>query len=171
VTDVKNYGTLIAWVYKRSLTDIGSANIAAPSENRIHVLFSPRTAIVLATVLQIEGLAVNKEDTEVSTMPMIPAGHRCGNQFGIESTLISISPTTMKRAQPHTCGVTDRGTKQIDASNTLGNVEWKLRSSMAQAVGLGRRSQHSWIIDQVTPCLPGHQLSSRRQPPKRAQRN
>ena len=131
---VKNCGIPIAWACKRSLTEIGFATTAASNETPIHEPFKPRAAIVVATVLQTEGLAVNREEIELITMPTTPAGHRSGNQYGIESTWISISLTMMKRVQQHTCGVTDRGMRPIDVSNMLGNVEWKLRSFMEPAV-------------------------------------
>jgi hypothetical protein len=168
---VKNCGIPIVWACKRSLTDIGFVTTAASNENPIHVPFKPRAAIVVATALQTEELVVSREETELTTKPTTPAGHRSGNQYGIEYTWISISLTTMKRVQQHTCGVIDRGMRPIDVSNTLGNVEWKLRSFMAPAAAFVRQSRHSLIIDRASRCPLGHQLPSQRLPRKRVQKN
>ena len=169
--DVKSYGIPIVWICRRSLTAIGSAIIAAFRENRIHVPFNPTTAVVLAIVLRTEELAVSKDDIEVSTKPMIPAGHKSGNQSGIEFTLIWISLMTMRRVLRHICGDTDRGMRQIDVNNTLGNVGWKLQSFMAQVVDFARPSQLFLIIDRVIRCPPGRQHKRQKQQTERALKN
>src|SRR4051812_10847238 len=107
--DARNCGIPIAWACKRSLTDIGFATTAASNESPIHVPFKVRAAIVVVTALQTEELPVSSEETELTTKSTTRAGHRSGNQCGIEYTWISISLTTMKRAQLHICGVIDRG--------------------------------------------------------------
>jgi hypothetical protein len=153
---VKNCGIPIAWACKKSLTDIGFATTAASNENPIHVPFKPRAAIVVATALQIEELAVSREETEPTTKPTTPTGHRSGNQYGIEYTWISISLTMMKRVQQHTCGVIDRGMRPIGVSKMLGNVGWKLRSFMVPAAAFVRLSRHFLIIDPASRYRLGH---------------
>src|SRR3981189_593908 len=155
---VKNCGIPIAWACRRSLTDIGFATTAASNGNLIHVPFKPRAAIVVATALQTEELAVSREETELTTTPTTRAGPRSGNRYGIEYTWISISLTTMKRGQQHTCGVIDRGMSPRGVNTRLGNVEWKLRSFMGPAAAFVRPSRHSLIIDRSSRCPPGHQL-------------